>query len=196
MRRRLQPHCGERGAALVEMVLILPFLISLVMGTIEFGEGWQANLRVQAATRGAGRTGASLATDRLTDYFMLQTLKAGLTKSNPADIKRVVIYESDVTGEPSALCKAGTSVKDVCNVYTGAQMATLTPANFTGTTSCLSNAPDVNWCPMDRVNTQAVADHMGVWVEVFHPYTTGFFPGSGITLQQHFVLRLEPKVGT
>jgi len=196
LRRRLQSRCGDRGAAMVEMAIILPFLVSLVMGTVEFGEGWQANLRVQSATRSAGRTGSSLSTNRQADYFMLQTLKAGLTKFTSAEVRRIVIYKAtSANGEPTATCKAGTSVTDVCNTYTGTQMNTLTAANFSGTT-CAVGSPDYAWCPDDRIDTQSGADQLGVWVEVFYTYRTKYFPGSGITMHQYVVMRIEPKVGT
>ena len=196
VRRRLQSRCGERGAAMVEMAIILPFMVSLVMGTVEFGQGWQANLRVQSATRSAGRTGSSLAKDRQADYFMLQTLEAGLTKFTAAEVRRIVIYKvTTANGEPTPGCKAGTPALNVCNVYTGAQMNTLTPASFTGTT-CPVGSVDYSWCPDRRDNSQAAADQLGVWVEVFYTYRTGFFHGSGITMTHYVVMRIEPKVGT
>jgi Flp pilus assembly protein TadG len=196
VRRRLLSRCGDRGSAMVEMAIVLPFLVSLVMGTVEFGEGWQANLRAQSATRSAGRTGSSLSNNRQADYFMLQTLKAGLTKFTTAEVRRIVIYKAVTTnGEPTATCKAGTSVTNVCNVYTGAQMNTLTAANFSGTT-CAVGSPDYAWCPDDRINTQAGADQLGVWVEVFYTHKTGYFPGTGITMNHYVVMRIEPKVGT
>jgi Flp pilus assembly protein TadG len=181
---------------MVEMAVILPFLISLVMGTIEFGQGWQANLRVQSATRSAGRTGSSLSTNRQADYFMLQNLKAGLTKFTSAEVRRIVVYKAtSANGEPTDGCKAGVPDLDVCNVYTGAQMNTLTAASFSGTT-CTAGQPDYSWCPDRRNNTQAGADQLGVWVEVFSTYRTKYFPGNGITIHQYVVMRIEPKVGT
>jgi hypothetical protein len=180
---------------MIEMAVILPFLVSLVMGTVEFGEGWQANLRVQSATRSAGRTGSSLSTNRQADYFMLQTLKAGLTKFTSAEVRHIVIYKAtSANGEPTAPCKAA-SVTGVCNHYTGLQMNTLTAAHFPGTT-CAAGSPDDAWCPDERINTQAGADQLGVWVEVFYTYRTKYFPGSGITMKQYVVMRIEPKVGT
>jgi Flp pilus assembly protein TadG len=197
MRRRLRRRYGDRGAAMVEMVLVVPFLFSLIMAIFEFGEGWQANLRVQSATRSAGRIGSSLTTDRQADYFMLQTLKAGLTKFTSAEVQRIVIFRANPSGngEPTAACKNGTaSVADSCNVYTGLQMNTLTMANFTSV-GCAGGL-DRFWCPTGRIATQANADYLGVWVQVFYDYRTNYFPGSGITLRQQVVMRLEPKVGS
>jgi Flp pilus assembly protein TadG len=196
VRRRLRSRLGERGAAMAEMAIILPFMAMLVMGTIEFGEGWQANLRAQSATRSAGRTGSSLSTNRQADYFMLQTLKAGLTKFTTAEVRRIVIYRvTTANGLPTSGCMAGVADPGDCNVYTGLQMNTLTSANFSGTT-CAVGSPDYAWCPTTRNNTQANADQLGVWVEVFYTYKTRYFPGSGITMRHYVVMRIEPKVGT
>lgn len=183
---------------MIEFVLVLPFIVMLIMGTVEFGQGWQANLRVQSATRSAGRTGSSLSTDRKADYFMLQTLKAGLTRFSSAEVQRIVIYKANANtnGEPTAGCKNGVPQAGICNVYTGLQMNTLTAANFPGTTTCTTSGPDRYWCPDDRINTQANADQLGVWVRVFYSYETDFFPGDGITIEQYVVMRIEPKVGT
>jgi Flp pilus assembly protein TadG len=184
---------------MVEMVLVVPFLFSLIMATFEFGEGWGANMRVQSATRSAGRTGSSLSTDRQADYFMLQTLKAGLTKFSSAEVRKIVIYKAnaDTNGEPPAACKTATvgSAANFCNVYSGTDMNTLTPANFGGAT-CSTSGLDRFWCPTSRIANQSTADYLGVWVEVFYDYRTNFFPGDGITMRQYVVMRIEPKVGT
>jgi hypothetical protein len=182
---------------MIEMVLIVPFLFSLIMGIFEFGEGWQANLRVQSATRSAGRTGSSLTTDRKADYFMLQTLKAGLTKFSSAEVQRIVIYKANPLGDgqPTTACKNGiASTAHSCNVYSGSQMNTLTATNFSSV-NCVGGL-DQYWCPTGRVATQANADYLGVWVQVFYDYRTNFFPGDGITMRQQVVMRLEPKVGS
>ena len=49
MRRR--GVCGEGGAALVEFAVILPVLILLVFGTIEFGRAYNAKVTLTHAAR-------------------------------------------------------------------------------------------------------------------------------------------------
>ena len=54
--RRVVPRTQrERGAALVEFALVLPFLALLVFGTIEFGWAFSQNLDVRHGAREAGR---------------------------------------------------------------------------------------------------------------------------------------------
>ncbi|MGH9157333.1 MAG: TadE/TadG family type IV pilus assembly protein [Acidimicrobiales bacterium] len=51
--------CGhrrdQRGAAMVEFALVLPLLVMLVFGIIEFGRGYNAKITVTAAAREGAR---------------------------------------------------------------------------------------------------------------------------------------------
>lgn len=55
-RKALGPE--ERGAAAVEFGLILPLLVLLVFGIIEFGAAWSQNTDVRHGAREAGRLAA------------------------------------------------------------------------------------------------------------------------------------------
>lgn len=48
--------CGERGAAAVEFALVLPILIVLVLGIVEFGRAFQVQSTLAAAAREGVRT--------------------------------------------------------------------------------------------------------------------------------------------
>jgi Flp pilus assembly protein TadG len=193
--RRLRARRADDGVAVVETAIVLPFLVLLMLGIWEFSNGWQANLNVQATVRAAARTGSGLGNDRAADYSILQAAKAGLTKFATADVQRVVVYKATaVDGAVPAACINGpSSPTDFCNVYTGAQVNTLTLADFTGTTGCNPGSPDAAWCPTSRSVTQANPDYVGVYIRVLSRYQTGFFPGSGITIEKTMVMRLEPK---
>jgi Flp pilus assembly protein TadG len=47
---------NERGAAALELALILPILVLLVFGIIEFGRGYNANVEIQGAVREGARS--------------------------------------------------------------------------------------------------------------------------------------------
>jgi Flp pilus assembly protein TadG len=69
---RPQAPANDRGAAAVELALILPFLILLVFGIIDFGRAYNAKLTLTHAAREGVRVwalGGSLedATARVTD---------------------------------------------------------------------------------------------------------------------------------
>jgi Flp pilus assembly protein TadG len=200
VKRGLRPRGPdrERGVALLETALVVPFLILLALGIWEFSNGWNTNLAVQSTVRAGARTGSGLGNDRAADYAVLQAVKAGLTKFAASDIDRVVVYRaSAANGDPPAGCVTGSSSSaDACNVYTGAQVNTLTLANFTGdaTTGCTGSSPDRFWCPTTRSVSQSSPDYLGVYIKALSRYQTGFFPGSGITIEKQMVMRLEPKV--
>jgi Flp pilus assembly protein TadG len=45
------PHDSERGAAAVEFAILLPLLLMLVLGTIEFGRAYNAQITLTNAAR-------------------------------------------------------------------------------------------------------------------------------------------------
>lgn len=49
---------GERGQALVEMGIVLMLLLTLMMGTVEFGRAWMISNMVTHAARNAARAAA------------------------------------------------------------------------------------------------------------------------------------------
>lgn len=55
MMRHLHDRRSERGAALVEMALITPFLVLLLLGLIEFGWLFSQNLDIKHGAREAAR---------------------------------------------------------------------------------------------------------------------------------------------
>lgn len=54
-------QAAERGQAMVELALILPVLLLIVLGTLEFGLAFDHNLTLEYSTREGARTGAALA---------------------------------------------------------------------------------------------------------------------------------------
>ena len=61
MRLRRRHGAHPRGQAMLEMALILPILLLIVLGTLEFGFVMDHKLTIQYATREGARNGASLA---------------------------------------------------------------------------------------------------------------------------------------
>ena len=53
--RRLRNKRGERGASLVEFAIVLPLLVMLLFGIIEFGWAFAQNLEVKHIAREVGR---------------------------------------------------------------------------------------------------------------------------------------------
>lgn len=188
----------DRGAVLVEAALSFMLLATLLFGAVEFGLAWQAKNVAETAARAGARVGSSLGPARLADYSSLQSVKAAIADVGPSNVEFVIVFKaSSAGGEVPAICLGAPpkSQPGVCNVYTGAQLQSLTQADFTGTTSCTGTSPDRFWCPTTRRNIQILGpDYIGVYVRARHSMLTNFF-GQQLTLTTKTVMRLEPKVG-
>ena len=192
-------RAGDRGAALVEMILFTPLLVMIAIGILEYGLAWRDSITVAGASRAGARVGSNAGNDRLADYNTLLAVQAAIASIPSARVNLVVIYKANSSnGDPTdARCTAGTAVANVCNVYTGSQLASMTAANFSGTSgsTCSSSSWDAPWCPLGRQSQQSIgADYLGIWVSISHPYVTRIFPGNGLTTTDKAVMRLEPRV--
>jgi Flp pilus assembly protein TadG len=183
----------ERGAVLVEAAIVLPVIVYILVGIADFGVGWQDRLTAETAARGGARTAANLTDARLADYNVLQSVKAALADIPSGNIDRIVVFNANSSAAPAGACQAGTSQSGgstPCNVYTSASL-NLDQSAFTGTTSCTGSSPDRFWCPTSRVNDQATADYLGVWVQLHRAHITPLIPGQTI-IHSTAVMRLEP----
>lgn len=197
--RRFRRARGDRGVALLEFAMVLPFLIVLVTGVLEFGSAFRDSMTVSNSLRSGVRVASNSGDDRLTDYGTIKALEAAIRDVPDSKINRIVIFDAGTVNEPPAACKSGSSVADVCNVYTPSDFARpqsdFEALNPSDPNQCASGAPDAAWCPLERSTDQATGtDRVGVWVEVFLPYRTGLFPGSGLTVTDSVVMRLEPEI--
>jgi Flp pilus assembly protein TadG len=188
---------GERGAALVELAVVLPLLLLIAFGVVEYGSAWNRKLQMETAARAGARVGSSLGNTRLADYGLLQGVKSAINDIGLSNVDYVVVFKSTATdgARPAGGCAGSTptSVTGSCNVYTGAQLQSLTQTDFTGTTSCGATAPDRYWCPLNRQNVQSIgADYVGVWIKARYVTITGLFK-SPFFLTSAAIMRLEPK---
>ena len=190
----------DRGAALTELVLIVPLLAMIVCGVLEFGMAWRDSMTVSNALRSGARVGSNMGDDRYADYDILKAIEAAMRQiPDTARVQRIVVYHADTANSaPTAGCMAGTpssTSPNQCNVYTGADLSRL-QSDFTGTTNCSTGTPpDRFWCPTSRVNNQALgADYLGIWMQVKYNWMTHMFPGTGLTIKDRVVMRLEPRL--
>jgi len=188
---------GERGAGIIEFAMVALILFTLAAGAFDYGQAWRSGLGINEAVRTGARVGSAGGTDRATDFNALSGLKAALASSEMLEgVVRVVVFRSDASdGSIPETCK--TSSTNECQVISGDQFRTEwedgSVASATQTNGCLNIASARNWCPTNRINSQATAQYYGVWVQFRHDY---FFPlmGDGVTIERTAVMRLEPKV--
>ncbi len=75
MRRWLR---REDGATLVEMAFVLPVLVLLIFGALEFGLAFKERLTVASAANSAARTGATMGDRAESDIRILEAIEVGL----------------------------------------------------------------------------------------------------------------------
>jgi Flp pilus assembly protein TadG len=194
-----QARRRERGAILVEAVLAIPLLAVLMIGCLEFGMAWRDSTTVSTALRSSARTAASLGNDGSSDYYALQSLKAGLSGIPSNAIGRIVIYDANTSQSPPSTCLSmvapggQTATNASCNVYTAASLSLPSTSFSTSATgSCPGAAVDRYFCPLTRKVTQAAGtDYLGVYISVRHDFVSRFF-GTSLTLTDKLIVRLEP----
>src|SRR5882757_7712935 len=71
----------ERGAAMVEFAMILPLLVLLTFGIIEFGVAFNASSSVSQSSRAGGRTAAIFSTDPQLEFNAAQAAATALDVS-------------------------------------------------------------------------------------------------------------------
>ena len=185
-RQRIRAHArgkraDERGAALVEFVLLLPLLILITFGLIEYSSAYQSASAATGAARSAARTASAeamlstFATDAAT---AASTSLRTLPSTEPVELW---VYRANAQGLPEsggfATCAAH------CIKYAwNAQTRLFDTANPTGDGWPASSQNACN---------QANWDTVGVFVKLNHKFLTSLFVPS-ITLTDHALFRLEP----
>jgi Flp pilus assembly protein TadG len=209
-RGRIRARCGddssERGAVLVEAAFVLPVLLLLIFGMIEFGLVFKDSLTLSEMVQAGARVGSELGSQSTdltasppVDSTDFEILTAVMAASHPLNstIQYVTIFNADgANGNVPAGCSGANaaSVPGECNVYPGAyveSLGTTQPANF-------SNY-DSSWPPSSRNVTEQTVngfpgpDYIGVYISAIHSSVTGIVPGGSIHLSDTAVLRLEPQ---
>ena len=157
---------GDDGAAMVEAAIVMPLLMLLVFGIIEWGLAFLSATSTNSASRSGARTASALTLNTTyADQARLaveQNLKGALPFATPQELW---IYR---------VC--GTN----CIKYTwnGSSFA-----NATGTWPAAS---------MQVCGLPSTFDSVGVYLKVQHNFVTNFF-GASKQIAEHTVMRLEPQ---
>jgi hypothetical protein len=177
---------GERGAALVEAAIMMPVVIMLVFGAIEFGFAFNEQGTVRAATRSAARS-ASAAPKSPTATFenaAMDTLATAMSNLVNGDPQFAILYKANAGFAPDDPGDCLT----MCRVF-----------NWNGTDFVPVGGP--GWPANEReacLGSPTGTDDVGVYVEISHDWITGlpFIPGAGadITISGRTVMALEPSL--
>jgi hypothetical protein len=172
---------GEVGAVVVEFAIILPLLVTITFGIIEYSDAYHDSAIAADAVRAGGRVGSALATQTGYTTSIVDAVNSALS-TLPADSPQELwIYKANGNGYPGSgtgfsSCAAN-CIKYVWNSDTRAFNAA---------------APQGGGWPASthQVCTEPF-DELGVYVKINHSFVTGLF-GSSITLTDHSVFRFEP----
>jgi hypothetical protein len=202
----LRCNRDERGAAMVEFAMILPLLVLLTFGIIEFGFAFNTSSDVSQASRAGGRTAAIFSTDPQLEWNAAQAAATALNiPTNSVNGAPVVCVAKFAAGAdpcdgatnfstgPIPL-KKGADGSQVWNIQIDGASPGVIPADY----------PDM-W-PVDQRNygcpttghPNGVYDRVIVRVKVAHNLIvpglfSKFFGGSSSpTLTSDSIFQLEP----
>jgi hypothetical protein len=176
-RGRAERGRGERGAVLVELAIILPLVILLTFGIIEYSYAFNADSTVSQAARAGGRTASAQPRDPNMEVNAAQAVASALQTLPANQPKFVMIYKANGSGTPPGACGANCVRFDWI------------PAtkSFNATPSAGSS-----WVVASRNACIPPFDQVGVYVQIDHQFITPALFGSGKLLTDHSVFRLEP----
>ena len=175
----------ERGATLVEFVLILPIFILIVFGTIEFASAYNDSAVLADAARSGGRIGSTAPGTDYTSATVANIVTSRVqtaVKALPAgSAKELWVYEANNKGYPGSTdnitwtCPSGTCIKYVWNTSTQAW-------DYSSGSYLASNQNACGTSP----------DEMGIRVTAVHAFVTRLF-GASFNLDDKTVFRFEPS---
>jgi len=177
---------GDRGVALVEAVFVLPVVLFIVMGIMEFGLLFAAQSTTNSATRDGVRFGSANFAVSGSNKAAADAIAAAVAKDLSARTNldtpiQLLIYKADANGNPAG---SFTSCSSNCYHYTWSAGAFVydnaSPTWTSPVLACID--------PTSGLNT---LDSIGAYLEVNHKYITGAF-GSSNLIKEHTVSRLEP----
>jgi Flp pilus assembly protein TadG len=167
----------ERGAAAVEFALILPVLMLILFGIIEWSLMFKDSLTVASATRAGARTAsAEPRTAAFADNTALAVARA-VTALPSKSIQELWVYKARADGMPDS-------------------------GSFSSCTTCVkfswdsvgkkfTRKPGTDWDPATQNACAGTSDAVGVYLKVDHEFITGFIAPNRV-LTDHTVMNLEP----
>lgn len=181
----------ERGAAMVEMAFVLPLLVLLVFGIVEYGLLFKEKMTIASAATSAARTGATMGTRDEADFRILEALEAGLyDQVSTSVLISVDIFEANPITGAKNLSSVNQYLFTPAVPCKWSPCPDTTPGNFTG-----YGGP---WLPSTRDTTLDAGggglDVLGIEIVYHHDSVTNIIPGIDRDLTERALVRLEPDV--
>ncbi len=210
--KRTQEATNERGSIIVELAIVLPLLMTLLLGMFEITMAWRTTQTTVQASRTAARTATQLGENDLADQAALKAIEASFG-DDAVNITGVIFWEvpQDTSGFPTdntvpAACIAAVNNStpispptENCNVYGPDDIADIdNPTRFDTSPAQTDNGCGIgrsaNWCPSQtRTSRQVSATYIGVWIEYERDYVSHVLPGDSHKIRQTAIMRVEPE---
>jgi Flp pilus assembly protein TadG len=75
---RVAPRCARRGQAVTELALVIPILLMVLIGIVEFGRAWMMSQVVTDAARQGARTASLLSESSVGQDSVVQVISRAL----------------------------------------------------------------------------------------------------------------------
>ncbi|HEY7135103.1 MAG TPA: TadE/TadG family type IV pilus assembly protein [Acidimicrobiia bacterium] len=168
---------SERGAALVEAALILPLVLLIVFGALEFSSLYKDAAVVSSAARAGGRIASAEPRNGQMPVDVASAVATAISNLPATSPQQLIVYDgscSDPTACANSVSFTWNSSTKSWN--TGSYTA---PGWIASQNVCTTN--DSQWA------------RIGVYVKAQHPFITGLFgTGASKTLTSKAVFRVEP----
>jgi Flp pilus assembly protein TadG len=174
---------SERGSVIVEAVIIIPMLLIVTFGAIEYGIAFRESAAIKAAARAGARSAVAMPrNDGYTDAAAnaVTTAMGDVANSTPQELWIYHAYYN--TPRPS-------TCSNECAKFTW----DATSKKFVLTGGNVWDADQQNACA--SADDPNFPEQVGVYIKAQHKMVTAFFGGTK-TLTANSVMRLEPYVGT
>jgi Flp pilus assembly protein TadG len=174
-------RASERGAVLVEAAIIMPLVLIITFGMIEFSSAFQSSSAATAAARAGARVASAEAKNSSYAVDAAKAASSALRVIPDNEPVEMWVYQDNGNGYPSS--GNFTTCSTNCIKYTWSTSLRA----FDTTTAGGGGWPAAS----QNACQQAGWDSVGVYVKVNHKFLTKLF-GASITLADHAIFRLEP----
>jgi len=183
----------DRGQALIEFALVIPLLLLLILGIVEFSFVWNSRNTVLFASRDASMLAAEGGTIQGTDCLVLDRIERDVVSPSRAiRIQEVAIYWAD---------RNGGQIGPSANVYdrTGSMTCAGGGSTLTVPYSLASSGyPETSRCDVlaGCGGSHTSVDTVGVRITYQHYWITSFLRlgGTSVTFSEATATRVEPQL--
>ena len=177
----------------------MPFLALMMVGITEYALAFRSANHLEKLARNAMVELLRAPDDPLADYRVLETVRESAGEAG-SQIRWVMVYKaSPGSSDPPSHCvtvansltSGASGVGGLCNVYSGAFVATAIPSNF-GQDGC-TGAADRWMCPSTRRSSFGTNQRIGVAVRWTQTWKTKLLPGGGLSATDFVVSPLPAE---